>query len=318
MKVARVVGFVLLAVSVVYFVLAISRYAGEMPAIAWNTTTLLTLGVAVPASLATYAIGGLAWHLWLKAVGEPSRPSIAIALFAMSQLAKYVPGSVAQHIARVAIGKRYGLGAQGMVITFGLEAAWTLITGLAVGATGIMLSARELIDGVAMPSPLVITIITLLAALTPSAAIWLIGKRRPAFLDRWLGDNQITHPDWRTLATCFLLYCVNLTICGLVIDLFAGNVFGAPSNEIVAATGVFAIAWAMGFIALVSPAGIGVREAILLAGLTPVYGAGTALGVAILFRIVTSVGDGLGSVIGFVAERRLNSIAAREANLTAQ
>ena len=43
----------------------------------------------------------------------------------------------------------------------------------------------------------------------------------------------------------------------------------------------------------------------LLAGLTPAYGAGTALGIAILYRLVTSLGDGIGFIVGFVAEKRL-------------
>jgi uncharacterized membrane protein YbhN (UPF0104 family) len=78
----------------------------------------------------------------------------------------------------------------------------------------------------------------------------------------------------------------------------------AATREI--APGVFAIAWVIGFVTLVSPGGIGVREAVLLAGLTPAYGAGTALGVAILYRLVTSLGDGLGFLIGFIAEKRLD------------
>ena len=47
------------------------------------------------------------------------------------------------------------------------------------------------------------------------------------------------------------------------------------------------------------------REAVLLAGLIPAYGAGTALGIAILYRLVTSLGDGIGFVVGFIAEKRL-------------
>ncbi len=47
------------------------------------------------------------------------------------------------------------------------------------------------------------------------------------------------------------------------------------------------------------------REAVLLAGLIPAYGAGTALGSAILYRLVTSLGGGIGFVVGFIAEERL-------------
>jgi uncharacterized membrane protein YbhN (UPF0104 family) len=145
-----------------------------------------------------------------------------------------------------------------------------------------------------------------IALLIPSAAIWLIGVRRPAFLDRWLGPSRIAHPRLRTLALCCLLYCVNLAICGWIVNFLAQQVFGASQDQLLTAIGVFAVAWVIGFVTLVSPGGIGVREAVLLAGLTPAYGAGTALGVAILYRLVTSIGDGLGFLIGFIAEKRLD------------
>jgi hypothetical protein len=43
-RIARVIGFVLLAVSAVYFVVAAWKYAGELPPIAWNATTAAVIG----------------------------------------------------------------------------------------------------------------------------------------------------------------------------------------------------------------------------------------------------------------------------------
>ena len=306
MKVARAIGFCLLAVSAIYFVMAAWKYAGELPPIAWNGATAMALGWVTVIYLAQFATAGLAWHLWLDAIGERSRPAMAISLFTLSQFAKYVPGSVAQHIARVALGKRHGLSMQGMVVTLGLETAWALVAGIAIAALALAFSKPALLDGGALPSPLRIAVVTAIALLIPSAAIWLVGARRPAFLDRWLGANRIAHPRLRTLALCFLLYCINFAICGWILNQLARQVFGAPEDQLLISTGMFAVAWVVGFVTLVSPGGIGVREAVLLAGLTPAYGAGTALGVAILYRLVTSVGDGLGFLIGFIAEKRLD------------
>lgn len=306
MKIARIIGFLLLGVSAVYFVMAAWKYAGELPPIAWTGATAATLGLVTLVYLLQFATAGFAWHLWLAAIREPSRPVTAVTLFTLSQFAKYVPGSIAQHIARVALGKRHGLGMQGMVISLGLETAWALVAGIAIGAVSLAFSKPALLDGAAMPSPLRIAIVAVIALLVPSAAIWLMGEKRPAFFDRWFGANRIAHPRLGTLALCFLLYCVNFAICGWILNLLARQVFGAPEDQMLIAIRVFAIAWVIGFVTLVSPGGIGVREAVLLAGLTPAYGAGTALGVAVLYRLVTSLGDGLGFLIGFIAEKRLD------------
>lgn len=306
MKIARAIGFVLLGVSAIYFVMAAWKYAGDLPAIDWSGPTAAVLAGVTLVYVAQLVIGGVAWHLWLEAVGERSRPAMAIAVLTVSQFAKYVPGSIAQHIARVALGKRHGLTMHGMVVTLGLETAWALAAGIAVAALTLALSRPALLDGGALPSPLRIAVVAAIALLVPSAAIWLIGVRRPAFLERWLGPNRIAHPRPRTIALCFLTYCVNFALCGWILNLLARQVFGAPDDQFLISTGVYSVAWVIGFVTLVSPGGLGVREAVLLAGLTPAYGAGTALGVAILYRLVTSIGDGLGFLVAFIAEKRLD------------
>jgi uncharacterized membrane protein YbhN (UPF0104 family) len=150
-----------------------------------------------------------------------------------------------------------------------------------------------------------LALIAIIALLVPLAGVWLIGERRPAFLDRWLGPRRIAHPNPLTLVCCFLVYCLGLANSGWNIDLLARYLLGAQESHIMLAIGVFAVAWVAGFVTLVSPGGVGVREAVLLAGLTPAYGPGIALAVAVAYRVVTSIGDGLAFALAFVAERRL-------------
>lgn len=304
-KIARALGIVLLTISVAYFILAAWKYAGELPPIAWTGATAATLGLALAAYLLQFVTAGFAWHLWLEAVGERSRPTLAIALFTFSQFAKYVPGSIAQHIARVALGKRHGFSMQGMVVTLGLETAWALFAGIAVAVCALPFATPVLPQGGALPSPLRIATVAAIALAVPVAAVWFLGARRTALLERWFGPTRLSRPGLRTFGLCFLVYGLNLAICGWILDLLARQVFGAVDDHLLVSIGVYAAAWVAGFVTLVSPGGIGVREAVLLAGLTPAYGAGTALGIAILYRLLTSLGDGVGFVAGLIAERRL-------------
>jgi uncharacterized membrane protein YbhN (UPF0104 family) len=303
-KLARAIGFCLVTASVVYFLTAAWRHAGSMPSIAWNTAAAAIFGAVILLYLCQFLLSGIGWHLWLRSVREPSRPMVAIALVALSQIAKYIPGSIAHHVARVALGRRYGLGTAGMVVTIALEQGWAVIAGVALAAASITFIGPALV-GVEMPSTLRIMLMLLIALLLPMAGVWLVGDSRPAIMDRWLGPQRIAHPDVATLLACFLIYCANLAIAGWCVHLLARHLFGVPEGHALLAIGVFAAAWVAGVVAMVSPGGIGVREAVMLAGLTPVYGPGAALGVAVTYRIVTSVGDGLGFLMGFFAEKRL-------------
>lgn len=303
MRLARTIGYGVLALSAIYFLMAAWKHAGSLPPIAWNITALGTVAAGTLLYLVQYLTAGIAWYLWLQAVKEPLNPAIAIALFAQSQFAKYVPGSIAQHIARIALGQRHGLGTPGMVITLALETGWAVVSGVAVAGAAVALVGPSLV-GIALPSPLRILLIVLTALLLPMLGIWLIGETRPRFMDRWLGPQRISHPEFKTLLACFLLYCGNFVISGWILDLLARHVFGAPEGHPLLSIGVFAVAWVVAFATLVSPGGIGVREAVLLAGLTPTYGAGAALGMAVAYRIVTSIGDGVAFLLGFIAEKR--------------
>jgi uncharacterized membrane protein YbhN (UPF0104 family) len=57
------------------------------------------------------------------------------------------------------------------------------------------------------------------------------------------------------------------------------------------AIGGFALAWCVGFVAVVVPAGAGVREVLLVAVLAPVIGAGGAIAVALASRLLTTAAD---------------------------
>jgi len=67
---------------------------------------------------------------------------------------------------------------------------------------------------------------------------------------------------------------------------------GADTSDTVALSlGGFALAWSAGLLVVIAPAGVGVREAVLVAALSPVLDSADALVVALASRLFMSVGD---------------------------
>jgi len=304
MRFARLIGYVALVASAAYFLAVLSRHAGALPTITWDRSTFAVLIACLALYLAQISAAGLAWSIWLNAAREVSHPRLAIALFAVSQFAKYLPGGFAQHIARVALGKRHGLSPPGMVVTIALEQSWALAAAVAVAGAMVLIVGWEP-NGISLPSPLSVGLVVGLVLAVPPAIMWIGGPHRPRFLEPWLGAWRTTHPKARTVAPCFLLYAIGTANCGWNIDLIATYMLGAEHGHALLVINVYAIAWIAGFVTLVAPGGIGVRDAILLAGLTPAYGPGTALAATITYRVVTSVGDALAFVLGLLVEKRL-------------
>jgi uncharacterized membrane protein YbhN (UPF0104 family) len=66
---------------------------------------------------------------------------------------------------------------------------------------------------------------------------------------------------------------------------------GTGAGDLLLSTGAYALAWTAGLLVVVAPAGAGVREVALVAALAPVLDRPAALAVAVLSRVLMTLGD---------------------------
>ena len=78
---------------------------------------------------------------------------------------------------------------------------------------------------------------------------------------------------------------------GAHVWLLTWAVGGDPLRSLGPAVGAYALAWTLGLLVVFAPAGLGVREVVLVVALAPVVDAGAALVVAVLSRLVMTVAD---------------------------
>ncbi|MBX6168438.1 MAG: flippase-like domain-containing protein, partial [Thermobispora bispora] len=75
--------------------------------------------------------------------------------------------------------------------------------------------------------------------------------------------------------------------------------------------GAFALAWCLGLVVVIAPAGAGVREVAIVAALAPVLDQGSAIAAALCSRLVVSIGDLVCAALAGLASWRL--LAGRRA-----
>lgn len=203
----------------------------------------------------------------------------AFRLYNLSQLGKYLPGSVWQFIGRAAayrhLGAQYGpirdaLLCESLWIVAGAAVVGAVLTGPALlGILGGSLSsfvAWWLGIGFGL---------ALLAVL--AAALW---KR--ALLLRYA---RLAWPPARAVAAqagIWLLLGLGFFVLAHACGVAVGPMF---------AIGLFAAGYAVGFLVPIAPAGLGVRDAVLTLGLMPYVPAGEALAVTVMARMVYLVVD---------------------------
>jgi glycosyltransferase 2 family protein len=202
-------------------------------------------------TLAYYGLGLVIWKTVLRNLG--SRPDVYMTTraYVLSLLAKYVPGNVAAHGVRTQLAMRAGVPVLILMKSFLLEAIFALGTAAAIAIPGTMYFAPAVIDRfsnwIVAPAAVILAVVTTRRLKLPSIY------------------------SFRLIALPALARYVNLSLLYLLLWLVSAVAHWCLAN----ALGYYSIShfpllmvavsasWALGFVSLFAPAGLGVREAVL-------------------------------------------------------
>lgn len=234
----------------------------------------------------------LLWWLALRAAGFRSASlPMAASAFLSSQLGKYLPGNVGHFAARHVLSRRHGVSHRALVAATVLE---SLLLVAAAGALAVLV-IQPMISGGLDPIMEAIWLTPVAAALALGLGLALARGR--GWLDSGLGLSRLV----LELGAAFGL--------ALVFFLASSGCFILMSTSLGAGDWLslvpwIAAAWLLGFVIPGAPGGLGIREFVLVLGLTPLLGEAQAALDALLFRLVTISGDALMSAIGTVWLRK--------------
>lgn len=239
---------------------------------------------AMAAALAGLACLPLAWRSLLADLGSPLPVPVAMRILFLAQLGKYVPGSVWQFAAAMELAREHEVPRRRSASASVLAIAITTTVGLVVAAATLPLAsggaARQFWWALALAPALLVALHP--RVVNPCLDRALRALRRPA-LERSIGlAGTARTVGWTMLAWAFFGAHAVLLVTG-------AGAWGAAVVPV--AAGAYALAWGVGFLVVVAPAGVGPREAALVAALAPVLAPGSALVVAVMSRVVMTVGD---------------------------
>ncbi|MFP5372546.1 MAG: UPF0104 family protein, partial [Actinomycetes bacterium] len=149
------------------------------------------------------------------------------------------------------------------------------------------------------------------AILAPVAVICAIPPVLSRLVDlflRVLGRAGLGHPFRLTgLLRIMGWSALAWTLFGVHFYLLGVGAGGGLTPTLTDAIGSFALAMTAGLLAVASPSGLGVREAVLVASLSPFGGVGTALGVALASRLLLTLADVLAAGVAAWSARKVRA-----------
>ena len=255
-----------------------SEVRATIDALSWRSLIAAQAAVLI-GMLVTVKI----WQHLLAAMGTKIHYRGAAEVNLIGQLGKYLPGSVWAFVLQTQLGKRYRIPRARALVALVLSAGVTAVTGLSLAAfVAAPLSRRwgPLLWLLAL-GPL--TLLTLIpVVLTRISNVALRAMRRPLFEVPLIGSEILRATLWSFLAWLFF---------GTQLWLLIGSQAKHSVHGYTVCIGAFALAMTAGLVAFIVPSGVGVREAVIVTGLSSLAPSGPALAIALTSRLLFTIGD---------------------------
>jgi uncharacterized membrane protein YbhN (UPF0104 family) len=262
---------------------------------------LWVLGLAFVLTVLAQVVALQMWRVVLADLGSPLPLVPAARIFYVSQLGKYLPGSLwtivgQMELARAERVPRRTSLTQGVLVLAIAVGAGVMVSVLLMPFLGRETFARYWWAVLLLPLILVALHPPVFAKVVDSGLRLL--RREPL---------QVL-PTWRGIGKALALQGVVWLLLGLQIWVVVVGLGGDPLPSLLASVGGYALGFSLGMAAVGLPAGAGLREAVLVVALSGVLSPGLALLVALLARGIAVLADVVVALVAAFLTRRAGEL----------
>ena len=275
-KRSRWLTVAVLAVVAGFFVATLAARWNDVISLKWR----LEPGLFVLATVLLALSYGLVACLWGVALGRAAGTRVVAGarIWFLSNLARYVPGNVWSYVGAVELARREGVARRTTLAVMALTQVLSVGVAVAAGLP-VLLAERARLGRPALLGALVVAAGAALAALFRRRLLDLARRRLPGL------DPADLTPSAGTVVLLVAGYALYWAVTGLAFAALVASLYPLAPGDVPLVVAAYAAAYAAGFLALLTPAGLGVREGVLVVALAPVLPAGPALVVALLSRV---------------------------------
>ncbi len=303
----QVVRFARVALAVLVLVAVVWAVASRWDQVRVDLSRVSPGALAVSGGLALLSlVATLAgWRVLMADLGSPLALGPASGVLFVGQLGKYLPGTVWNVVAQAEVAAALGIPRKRTAVVGVLSVVLSAFAGLGVG----LLALPTLISGGGGRGYLFVLLLVPfgVAALHPRVLGWLIARalrlaRREPLEHRLSGRAVVA----TMAAFCLAWLCLGGHVWVLAHDLGAG-----AGEVLVPAVFGYPLAASIGMLAVVLPAGIGLREVVLVLLLTGPLDQPAAIAVGLLSRFLVTAADIVAAAVGWGYDRSHHLVSAR-------
>ncbi|MEP6856146.1 MAG: lysylphosphatidylglycerol synthase transmembrane domain-containing protein [Pedococcus sp.] len=287
---------------------AVARNWAEVSADIRNidaSTFVLAAGLACVPPLLTM----LGWRVLLADLGTTLHVAPAAGVFFVGQLGKYLPGAVWSIVVQAEMGMRLHIPRRRSAVVAFVTVALAAICGLIVGMPAVpLLLTRGDASTTGWVALLMVPLLSLV--LWPRLLNWLIAKVLRV-LRREPLEHQLSGRAVLAASGLFIVAWISSGLHAFVLARATGVDYDGSVLALATISG-FALASSLAMFSVVLPAGVGVREGLLVLMLAPITSTSAATAVVVLSRFLTVMSDVLFALGGWLYARSHHLITSRE------
>lgn len=246
------------------------------------------------------------WRLVMRSFGDPLVRSDSMLIWFSTILGRYVPGSVAMVVGRMEMCHQRGIPRATTFASLVYENALILLTALLVAAASVPFWPQFPYEEYAL----------LLAVLAPLCLVSLhpavFGRLANAALRKANRDPlEATLPFGKVLAL-IPYYLGGWVLLGLGFASLAASITVVRPGDLALLVGGYAFAWEVGFLSVVTPSGLGVKEVVLTAITNLAFPLPVAVALVVASRLWQTLAEVAAAAIVWVVARRSRKRRLRE------
>lgn len=250
--------------------------------------------------LILFLLDAYGWHLILKSLNQTISSRTSIRIWILSSVTRYLPGGIWPYIGRATMAKKAGIEYSTSSISLYIETLLLASSSLAVGLPALLGTASIPVS----PYIALLSLILFGLAMHPKVIMllgYLPGKIGKAF-------SSLKLPSIRHILALYIYYVVFWILFGAVFVCFVLSIISVPNEYWIQVGGSIALGFAVGFIAVFFPGGIGIREATIYLLLAPIITPPASALVSIGSRIWVIAGEILSLLLMlFIKDRHAES-----------
>ena len=286
-------GRLLIAVALIFFLVKrLYKLLTEIEVEVIVFQSPLWLIVSLMLLLAYFSVLGIPWFFSCRAANGKSISFLSVwTFFQLSQLGRYLPGKIGQFVWMLSLSRRFGIKKTPAMLATCIQLVFQCCLGCLLGLPILRYTETShlqnwLVSNLQMPYKTGMLIASLGIVILSGGVVFFYRHRIQETLPRLIKQGRamfsVSGVLW--LAGAYLLLWAFL---GIAFFLFIKSLYAVSTSQLLVVTGTYAVAWSIGFLSVITPSGLGVREGVLSLLLTSVLPPATATLIALLSRLWT-------------------------------